>query len=207
MNINNTAGSAAFISSTATSVENSGELRSQILSSPVVDLRGDSANVRLTNSGTVAAPDAIYSAIAMGSGNDVVALTGGDVIGDISTGDGDDTVSWTGGSLNGSLTLGAGNNQAFVQHVDLSNTRHITSEAGDENNTLTFTQISGRGGSFSDDDPARGVNLGAGWNTINFADSQWTLTDNLQLAGSEVNIDGAPPCMPVMMCIRPLPAV
>ncbi len=191
VNINNTAGGPALISGTATIVDNSGELRSQSLSSPVVDLRDDSANVQLTNSGTIAAADAVYSAIAMGSGNDVVSLTGGAVVGDVSTGDGDDTINWSGGSLNGSLTLGAGNNNALVQNVDLSTTRHITSEEGNESNTLTLTQITGRGGSFSDDDPAKGVNLGAGWNTINLAGSQWTLTDNLQLAGSEVNIDGS----------------
>ncbi len=191
VNINNTAGGPALTSATATIVDNSGELRSQSLSSPVVDLRGDSANVQLANSGTIAAADAVYSAIAMGSGNDVVSLTGGEVVGDVSTGDGDDTINWSGGSLNGSLTLGAGNNNAFVQNVDLSNTRHITSEEGNESNTLTFTQINGRGGSFSDDDLAKGVNLGADWNTINLAGSQWTLTDNLQLAGSEVNIDGS----------------
>ena len=191
VNINNTAGGPALISGTATIVDNSGELRSQSLSSPVVDLSEDSANVQLSNSGTIAAADAVYSAIAMGSGNDVVSLTGGAVTGDVSTGDGDDTINWNGGSLNGSLTLGAGNNNALVQNVDLSTTRHITSEEGNESNTLTLTQITGRGGSFSDDDPAKGVNLGAGWNTINLAGSQWTLSDNLQLAGSEVNIDGS----------------
>lgn len=191
VNINNTAGKAAFSSVAVTGFVNSGELRSQSLSSPVVDLSDDSADIQVANTGTIAAADALHTAIATGSGNDVVSLTGGAVVGDVSTGDGDDTINWTGGSLDGSLTLGAGNSTAFIRNVDLSNTRHITSEEGNENNTLTFSQINGRGGSFSDDDPAKGVNLGAGWNTINLAGSQWTLTDNLQLAGSEVNIDGS----------------
>ncbi|WAH61641.1 hypothetical protein LZ023_38655 (plasmid) [Pseudomonas silvicola] len=43
-------------------------------------------------------------------------------------------------------------------------------------------------GHFSADDLSKGTNLGGGWSTINFDNTQWTLTDNLKLAHSTINI-------------------
>lgn len=63
-------------------------------------------------------------------------------------------------------------------------------EGGDGNDTLTFSNITASGGSLAADDPAYGINLGTGWETINlFNNSAWTLTHNLTLGGSTLNID------------------
>ncbi|MBP2169385.1 outer membrane autotransporter protein [Erwinia toletana] len=176
------------------SLENHGRIVSLSTDSatPAVVLMSESVAAQVDNYGTIAAADPGLPAIVTGEGNDTISLLDGDVVGDINTGDGDDTLQWTGGSLNGSLTLGAGErNLAQIQGVNLDNTRHITSEAGGEgsDNTLILESLEGRGGSFDEDDPTKGVNLGNGWNTIYFANSQWTLTDDLTTAGSEVNID------------------
>ncbi|MCU5778601.1 hypothetical protein N5923_13990 [Erwiniaceae bacterium BAC15a-03b] len=160
---------------------------------PVVLMSGTVA-AQVDNYGTIAAADPGLPAIVTGEGSDTVSLLDGDVVGDINTGDGDDTVQWTGGNLNGSLTLGAGErNLSQIQGVNLDTTRHITSEAGEEgsDNILILESLDGRGGSFTADDLTKGVNLGDGWNTIYFVNSQWTLTDDLTTAGSEVNIDFA----------------
>lgn len=187
VNINDPAGGAALQVDSATQVVNSGSLSSFSESAPVVELNG--GGVTLENFGTIAAVNPAALAIEGSGVQDTVLLSDGDVTGDVNTGDGSDRVQWTGGTLNGSLTLGEGaDNQALVQGVDLSNTRHITSGSG-TGNTLTLDQVNARGGSFSADNAAKGVNLGAGWSTLNFSQSQWTLTDNLQLAHSEVNID------------------
>ncbi|MFS2224182.1 autotransporter outer membrane beta-barrel domain-containing protein [Pantoea sp. B65] len=190
VSVNNAAGGSALVSNSAERVINSGVLSSQSTVAPVVDLSGGTA-ATLENHGIIAAPDANGQAVAGSDEADTVLLMAGDVLGDINSGDGSDVVVWTGGVLDGSLSLGAGDaNLALVQDVDLSTTRHITSGEG-SGNTLSFSQIVARGGSFAEDDPAKGVNLGTGWNTINFEQSQWTLTDNLQLASSTVNIDAA----------------
>ncbi|MBP2169384.1 autotransporter family porin [Erwinia toletana] len=186
----NMLGGSALMSSSAASVINSGVLSSLSTVAPVVDLRGGNAAI-LVNHGVITARDATGLAVTGSDKDDNMQLLAGNIRGDIATGGGNDVVQWSGGSLDGSLTLGAGDaNQAQVQGVDLSTTRHITSGEG-SGNSLSFTDITARGGSFSADDAAKGVNLGSGWNAIALQQSQWTLTDNLQLAGGEVNIDSA----------------
>lgn len=187
VNINDPAGGAALQVDSASRVVNTGGLSSFSESSPVVELTG--GGVTLENYGTIAAVSPTALAIEGSGTGDTILLNDGAVTGDVNTGDGSDVIQWVGGSLNGSLTLGEGdNNQALVQGVDLSTTSHITSGSG-VGNTLTLDQITARGGSLAADDAATGVNLGNGWSTINFNQTQWTLTDNLQLAHSEVNID------------------
>lgn len=187
--VNNSAGGSALLVSNAASVVNGGSLTSASLTAPVVDLTRLAA-ANFENRGTVAAASATSTAIASGNGNDTILLSSGAVVGDVNTGGGDDLVTWNGGSLNGSLSLGAGNaNRALISSVDLAQTRHITSQTGTDNQ-LTFSGITARGGSFAMDDLSRGVNLGDGWNVINFTQgTQWELTGNLQLANSNVNID------------------
>ncbi|MBZ6393098.1 MAG: autotransporter outer membrane beta-barrel domain-containing protein [Pantoea dispersa] len=188
VNITNAAGGSALVSSTAGTIVNRGTLRSSSLTAPVVDLRG--GKTVFENLGTIVTATAQSVAVAGSNADDVILLTQGDVLGDINPGGGSDTFRWTGGTLNGSLTMGADNNNiADVSGVDLSTTYHLTSGNG-TGNSLTFDQITARGGSFSADDLSKGVNLGSGWSIINFADSRWTLTDNLQLAHSTINIDG-----------------
>jgi len=187
--IDNAAGGSALISSTAGTIINRGIFRSNSLSAPVVDLRG--GKTVFENFGTLITANPQTVAVAGSSADDVILLTQGDVQGDINPGGGADTFRWSGGTLNGSLTMGSDNNNlAEVSGVDLSTTYHLTSGTG-TGNSLTFAQIDARGGSFAADDLSKGINLGSGWSTINFADTRWTLTDNLQLAHSTLNIDAA----------------
>ena len=189
VNIDDPAGGSALISGTAGTIVNTGTLRSASLRAPVVDLRG--GKTVFENVGTIITATPQTQAVAGSNADDVILLTEGDVRGDINPGGGSDTFRWSGGRLNGSLTMGNGNNNlADISGVSLSTTYHLTSGSG-SGNSLTFSQIDGRGGSFSADDRRKGVNLGTGWSTINFADTRWTLTDNLQLARSTINIDKA----------------
>lgn len=186
VNINNAAGGSALISSTAGNVINTGTFTSRSLTAPVVDLRG--GQTVFENLGTIITTSPAMQAVAGSNASDTILLTEGGVTGDINPGGGSDSFRWSGGTLNGSLTMGNGNNnQAEVSAVDLSTTRHLTSGTG-TGNTLTFNNIDARGGSFSADDMAKGVNLGSGWSTISFNHSRWTLTDDLSLAHSAVNI-------------------
>ncbi|WP_312045323.1 autotransporter outer membrane beta-barrel domain-containing protein [Erwinia sp.] len=180
-------GGSAIVSQTASEVINRGDIFSWSTAAPVIDLRG--GNTVFINEGTIAAQYADTVIVAGGATNDRIALIGGSVLGDVNTGNGTDTLTLTGGTLDGSLTMGNGiNNQAFVQHVSLANVSHITT-AGGEGSTLSLSEIAASGGSFASDDPGRGVNLGAGWSTLNFYHTDWTLTDNLKLAHSTLNID------------------
>jgi len=189
VNITDSAGGSALVAGNAGAVLNTGVLTSASLTAPVVDL-SHGTTARFENQGTITPSSASGIAVAGSGGNDNILLTSGSVVGDINTGDGDDTITWNGGTLDGSLTLGAGNlNRAYINGVDLSQTRHITSGIGTDNE-VTFTHIVSRGGSFDTDDLSRGVNLGNGWNVINFVDNtQWELTGDLKLAHSNVNID------------------
>lgn len=187
VNITSANGGSALVAGTASSVLNTGTLISASTTAPVVDLRGGTAVFE--NRGTITPGSARGVAVAGSNANDVVLLTNGAVLGDVNTGGGTDALQWTGGTLNGSLTLGSGvNNSALIQSVDLGTTYHITN-GGATGGVLTFDNINARGGSFSADNLSKGTNLGSGWSTINFINTQWTLTDNLQLAHSTINID------------------
>ncbi|WP_034914251.1 autotransporter outer membrane beta-barrel domain-containing protein [Erwinia sp. 9145] len=186
--INDANGGSAIVTSTASEVINRGAIVALSVTSPVIDLRGGQSV--FINQGDIFAPYPETVVVAGGASNDQVALVGGSVVGEVNTGNGTDVVELSGGTFNGSLTLGSGkNNVATVSRVSLANTRHITT-AGGEGSTLNFSNITAQGGSFADgDDLRRGVNLGAGWSTLNFYNTDWTLTDNLKLAHSTINID------------------
>ena len=178
-------GGSAIVTNNASEVINRGNIASNSRVSPVIDLRG--GQTLFINEGNIstAFPETVI--VAGGATNDRIALLSGSVVGDIDSGNGNDTLQVSGGTLKGSLTMGTGSNQALVEKVSLANTRHITTQNG-AGSTLNFNAITARGGSFSADDLSKGTNLGGGWSTINFYDTQWTLTDNLKLAHSTVNI-------------------
>ena len=180
-------GGSAIVTSTASQVINQGSIASLSRVSPLIDLRG--GDTVFINQGTISAPFPDQVVVAGGAGNDVIALLDGAVVGDVNTGSGSDELVVTGGTLNGSLTMGNGAaNQATVQRVSLADTRHITTENG-AGSTLNLSELTARGGSFTRDDVSKGTNLGAGWSTLNFFATQWTLTDNIKLAHSTINID------------------
>ncbi|WP_271460281.1 autotransporter outer membrane beta-barrel domain-containing protein [Pantoea leporis] len=185
--VNSSDGGSAIVTSTASEVINRGTIVSLSLVSPIIDLRG--GNSVFINEGNVTAPYPETVVVAGGATSDLIALVDGNVVGDVNTGNGTDVVELTGGTIDGSVTMGTGvNNVASIANVSLANTRHITT-AGGSGSTLNFSEINARGGSFNNDDLARGVNLGAGWSTINFYNTQFTLTDNLKLAHSTINVD------------------
>ncbi|WP_439213457.1 autotransporter outer membrane beta-barrel domain-containing protein [Duffyella gerundensis] len=180
-------GGSAIITRTASRVINQGAISSQSVVAPIIDLRGGESV--FINEGTITAPNPQTVVVAGGATNDVVALLNGNVLGDINTGNGSDSVFVTGGTLEGSLTMGNGrNNIATVQKVSLANTEHITTQGG-VGSTLNLSEVAARGGSFVSDDLNKGTNIGAGWSTLNFYRSQWTLTDNIKLAHSTINVD------------------
>ncbi|MBB3307321.1 MULTISPECIES: autotransporter outer membrane beta-barrel domain-containing protein [unclassified Enterobacter] len=180
-------GGSAIVTRNASQVINQGTISSQSRVSPLIDLRG--GQTLFINQGTINAPFPDQVVVAGGAGSNVIALLDGSVIGDVNTGDGSDELIVTGGTLNGSLTMGNGEaNQASVQKVSLANTAHITTENG-AGSTLNLSELTARGGSFVSDDASKGTNLGAGWSTLNFYNTKWTLTDNIKLAHSTINID------------------
>ncbi|NID14151.1 autotransporter outer membrane beta-barrel domain-containing protein [Luteibacter yeojuensis] len=189
--IRNAAGGPALLAGTASSVGNSGMLTSASTVSPVVDL-SNGGGTRFANSGSVLAATPAALAVRGSAGDDTVTMGAGAVRGEIATGGGSDTFAWTGGSLDGGLTMGDGpKNTATVGAVDTSSTDHLLAGAGG-GNTLTFSGTEARGGSFAVDAPAKGINLGTGWNTIAFAGgARFTLTGDVNLANSEVTIDPA----------------
>ncbi|UPG91807.1 autotransporter outer membrane beta-barrel domain-containing protein [Luteibacter aegosomaticola] len=190
VDILNVAGGSALVAGTASSVTNAGTLTSVSTVAPVVDLANGSGTT-FTNAGTVAAASPTALAVRGSGGNDTVSLPAGAVTGEIATGEGSDTFSWTGGTLNGGLTMGdTAGNSATLGHVDTSSTYHLLAGTGGSN-TLTFNGTQARGGTFAADDLGKGIRV-AGWNTFNLTGgAAFELTDNLTLAGSDVNIDGA----------------
>lgn len=185
--IRDTNGGSAIVTSTASEVINQGSITSLSLVAPIIDLRG--GQTVFLNEGNIFAPFPETVVVAGGATDDVIALLDGNVTGDVNTGNGSDSLLVTGGTLNGSLTMGSGSdNQARVQKVSLAKTSHITAASG-AGATLSFSEIEARGGSFVSDDLSKGTNLGAGWSTLNFSRSKWTLTDNIKLAHSTINID------------------
>lgn len=180
-------GGSAIITKTASQVINQGSIVSLSRVAPLIDLRG--GQTVFINQGTISAPFPDQVVVAGGGTDDVIALLDGAVIGDVNTGNGRDELIVTGGSIKGSLTMGSGaGNQATVQKVSLADTRHITTDNG-AGSTLNLSQLNARGGSFASDDLSKGTNLGAGWSTLNFIGSKWTLTDNIKLAHSIINVD------------------
>ena len=178
-------GGSAIVTNNASEVINRGNIVSNSQVSPVIDLRG--GQTLFINEGNIATAFPETVIVAGGATNDQIALLSGSVVGDIDSGNGNDTLQVSGGTLKGSVTMGTGSNQALVEKVSLADTRHITTQNG-AGSTLNFNAITARGGSFSADDLSKGTNVGGGWSTINFYDTQWTLTDNLKLAHSTVNI-------------------
>ncbi|MDW8847729.1 autotransporter outer membrane beta-barrel domain-containing protein [Erwinia sp. MMLR14_017] len=181
-------GGSAIVTSTASEVINRGSIFSFSTTSPIIDLRGGQSV--FINEGDLTAPFPETVVVAGGAANDTIALLDGNVVGDVNTGNGTDSVAITGGRINGSLTMGSGiNNQALIKSVDLKNVSHLTT-AGGKGSTLSLSDITAQGGSFSEgDNLTKGVNLGTGWSTLNLLNTNWTLTDNLKLAHSTLNID------------------
>jgi autotransporter family porin len=185
--MNDASAGAALVAGTAASSVNAGTLTSMSVFAPVVDLSNGSGTV-FSNQGTVAAADSARPAVLGGAGADTVNLLAGAVSGVVSAGEGDDHLRWSGGTLDGSIEMDAGNDDLLVSAVGLATTRHL--QGGSGSDVLTLDAIQYRGGSFGADDLDKGVNLGDAWETINLTGGTgFTLTDDLRLGGSVLNID------------------
>lgn len=184
------AGGSALVAGTASSVANAGTLTSASATAPVVDL-ANGMGTTFANTGTIAASSPTAVGVRGSAGNDAITLASGAVTGDVASGEGSDAFTWSGGTFDGGLTMGNGvGNTATLGRVDTSSTWHLLAGNGGAN-TLTFDGTQARGGTFGADDLAKGIRI-AGWNTFNLTQgSAFELTDNLVLAGSDVNIDGA----------------
>lgn len=193
-------GSALVIEHVATDATNLGALTS-LSSAPVVDLSPSTGTV-FDNFGTIETK--AYDAVAIlgSAGADDVLLgraTDGSttytsaVTGIVRMGDGTDTVEWSQGTLVGSIEMGAGDNEKLeVIGRDLSTVYHLDGGAG-IGDALTFSNVEYYGGSFATDDAfqnrIKGINLGQGWETIDFLNgTDFTLTGDL-LYGDQLTLD------------------
>lgn len=123
-----------------------------------------------------------------GTGHSVVNLVGGSVTGDVVTSGGSSALRWTGGTLDGGATMGGGGNTAYLSKANTILVDHFVADGG-QGNVLTFDATQARGGSFAVDNLSKGTRV-IGWNTFALSNiSTFELTDNLRMAGSEVDID------------------
>ncbi|HEY2451989.1 MAG TPA: autotransporter-associated beta strand repeat-containing protein [Scandinavium sp.] len=95
------------------SISNTGTLSTKSESAVLIDATGTTNNT-LTNSGNLNAASADAIAIAMGSGNDTVTHTAGQIIGQINLADGNNTINLNGGTQTGQMTMGDGNDAVSI---------------------------------------------------------------------------------------------
>lgn len=187
VDVTHAAGGSTLVTGTASSSINRGALTSLSTSAPVVDLSNGNGTT-FTNQGAISAVDIAHNAVAGSAGADTVNLVGGAVRGIVATMDGSDALNWSAGTLEGSLEMGAADDALVLSGVELATTYHVDGGAGADR--LTLSGIVHRGGSFAADDLGKGVNLGQAWETIDFiGGTGFTLTDDLVLSASTVNID------------------
>lgn len=181
------ASGSALVAGTAVASINAGTLSSRSALAPVVDLN-NGTGTSFTNLGVIAAVEPVNLAVRGSAGADTVLMGGGAVVGIVGAGPGDDMLRWTAGGLDGSVEMGEGDDTLFASGVELATTRHL--EGGSGSDVLTLDAVVHRGGSLGGDDLDRGVNLGESWETINLTNGTgFTLTSDLQLGGSVLNID------------------
>lgn len=156
-----------------------------------IAMRGtDGGTLRLERDATITTSAQLGRyALSMSSGNDVV-ISYGDLFGDSYGNAGNDTFSFLGGSIHGLVSMDAGDDALNITDMDTAGLQDISSlNGGIGTDTLTFTNIDYMGSSMAVDDLSLGINLLNSWETINFVNTDWTLTGNLVLGGSTVNID------------------
>lgn len=129
-------------------------------------------------------------AIETADGADVIASRG-HLGGDVITGAGNDSLELDGGTLDGGVDMGADDDILTIRNidrVDLQTVTHLLGGTGTDE--LTLDGLTLQGHSMPADDILTGINFGDGWETINLINgSAFTLTGNLVLGGSTVNID------------------
>lgn len=151
----------------------------------------NSGILRIGNGAIINGVDATTGyALITGAGSDTLASDRAVYTGLIEAGLGDDTYHIIGGSIDGGIDMQDGDDTLILDSIDAAgaaNIYHVLGGAGTD--TLTFYSMAASGSTMLADDLAYGLNLGDGWETIELINSQFTLTGNLTLGGSIVNID------------------
>lgn len=192
INVHDSAGGSAIIAKNVSAVTNTGKIISASTASPVIDASGDSSKT-ITNTGTLQAINDTAVAIQSGKGNDTIDISGGVTSGVINTGAGADTFNWRSGTYAGEVNFAGtgGSNKANIGNVKLTETRHITTEAG-SGNALTFTDTKdAKIGTLASDNLTTGTNIGTGWDslTISGSNADVRVVENLTLASKTIAVN------------------
>ncbi|CNK01305.1 autotransporter protein [Yersinia mollaretii] len=141
VNVKNAAGGAALIvSGTTAQVEQSGNLISESLNNPVVDIDNGFVN-SFVNSGTIQANSALQQAVITTSGNGVAFTnaTDGKIVGKVDLLAGNNTVTLMQGSEGTDFTTGSGDDLFILQDLTLADTGVFSSlNGGTGTDTLRF---------------------------------------------------------------------
>lgn len=141
VNVHNAAGGAALIvGGTTAQVEQSGNLISESLSSPVVDIDNGFVN-SFVNSGTIQANSAAQQAVITTSGNGVAFTnaTDGKIVGKVDLLAGNNTVTLMQGSEGTDFTTGTGDDLFILKDLTLADTGVFSSlNGGTGADTLRF---------------------------------------------------------------------
>lgn len=192
INVYDSAGGSAIIAKNVSAIANSGKIISASATAPVIDASGDS-NKKITNTGTLQAINDKAVAIQSGKGNDTIDISQGITSGVINTGEGKDTFNWQSGTFAGEVNFAgtSGSNKANIGNVKLTETRHITTEAG-SGNALTFTDTKdAKIGTLASDNLTTGTNIGTGWDllTISGSNADVRVVENLTLASKTIAVN------------------
>lgn len=141
VNVNDAAGGAALIvQGTTSEVEQSGNLISQSLTNPVVDINNGYVT-SFVNSGAIHANSAAQQAVVTNTGSGVAFTnqTGGSIIGQVNLLTGNNTVTLMQGSKGTDFTTGSGDDEFILKDLTLADTGVFSSlNGGTGSDTLTF---------------------------------------------------------------------
>ncbi|WP_145598961.1 autotransporter outer membrane beta-barrel domain-containing protein [Yersinia alsatica] len=141
VNVKDAAGGAALIvQGTTSEVEQSGNLISQSLTNPVVDINNGYVT-SFINSGAIHANSAAQQAVVTNTGNGVAFTNqaGGSIIGQVNLLTGNNTVTLMQGSKGTDFTTGSGDDEFILKDLTLTDTGVFSSlNGGTGSDTLTF---------------------------------------------------------------------
>lgn len=192
----NNATGTAWQAGTAAFSENAGTLQSESSDALLVNLASRPADwstgTKFINSGRLFAQADDIVALKGSQNGDTLVFTNAssEVRGLVQAGNGKDDLTWSGGHWAGGFDMGGGNgDHATISGItDTRDFKHALAGNGNEK-LLTLSRSTIKGGSFVNDDLARGVNFGDNWSRIELTDgAKLTLTDDLS-AKNNLDVD------------------
>ncbi|CAM1630145.1 Autochaperone domain type 1 [Bartonella apihabitans] len=192
--MDNNATGSGWLAGTSSLSENAGTIQSDTENALLVNLTNRSSNspdgTKFINSGRLLAKADDVLAVKGSQNGDTLVFTNplSEVRGLVHAGDGKDNLIWSGGTWSGGFDMGGGDgDQATIANIaDTGNFKHALAGNGNDKE-LTLSRSIIKGGSFTADDLARGVNFGDNWRKIKLADgAKLTLTDDIK---SKDNLD------------------